>query len=359
MDANPAQPPVPDSDAASPPTGATRWRDRYRAVLIFAVAGAVAWWIGSSLGPRPAANNGLVVDETDLDFGEAWEDRAFPWKFTVRNPTARDITVKKIWTSCSCAAAKPDSVTIPAGGTAVIHLTLDLRHAFSDRTVPGAGEASLLAKKGFRAEIIPDIENMPSHKPWEVHGLVSKVVATSPSRLDFGDTFVRGQPFSRQKIKVQGNDAVANIEAKCSAQYCRLGVQRSPDGGNEWGIEVSLAPELPVGPFSFQLTILPYDTAGRGMPAYVASVKGVVKDILSPIPAVLLLGAKPLGSRAKGRIVLQQNTERKNRYTVVSIGRCPPTIVITPNPQDLIVDIERLLKKPRCWQFDQGLHWRA
>jgi hypothetical protein len=243
----------------------------------------------------------------EVDFGEVWEDRAFPWKFTIHNPTAADVTINKFWNSCSCAAVKPDSVTIPAGGNAQLALTLDLSAAFWEKG--GLSQIEVKpSKRSFEAEIIPELADGPTFRSqaWKIKGQVARVLTVSPAFLQLDEGFVCGEPFPKQKLHVTAHAPLVGIMAKCpmGSGHQAYAKRRVPDG-NEWEVEMALGPDLRAGPFKFDLTLEPVPLGSRTLPSQVIPVRGSAWESVQAIPATLVLGLQQVGATAEDTVTLR------------------------------------------------------
>ncbi|MCA9075608.1 MAG: hypothetical protein KDA93_11290 [Planctomycetaceae bacterium] len=75
--------------------------------------------------PAEVPNAGLIVDESELDFGEVWETNFFPWTVTLRNSTSEDVEIGDFRNFCSCTI-RPQSLTVPAGGSADVEFRFNL-----------------------------------------------------------------------------------------------------------------------------------------------------------------------------------------------------------------------------------------
>ena len=76
--------------------------------------------------PPDYAINGLVVNQSDLEIGEVWEEKDFETVLPIYNQTATPIEVVNFAVSCGCLMVEPRSLTIPAKEIALVRLRLDL-----------------------------------------------------------------------------------------------------------------------------------------------------------------------------------------------------------------------------------------
>ena len=306
--------------------------------MILAAACGFSGWLAYPNKVIPPPNGGLIVDEKELDFGEAWEDRAFPWKFTIHNPTAADVTINKFWNSCSCAAVKPESVTIPAGGQATVGLALDLRAAFLEKAPSTAAEEKPAIKAPFEAEIVPEIGDLLPKKAWQIRGRVGKVLSASPASLYLADQFIRGQPFPKRQIKLTAHAQLDGIVVTCPPEYCHVEAKRCRHDGSEWELDTTLAPNLPAGPFKFKIVVQPFCSTATALPPTFLVVEGVVTDSVTALPSAMLLGARSLGTSVKETVTLQRNVDTK--FNLISVEDCPKSTRVTPLTDSNRVDIE-------------------
>ncbi|MCI0684463.1 MAG: hypothetical protein L0Y71_20315 [Gemmataceae bacterium] len=274
---------------------------------MLAVCAFSYWWWGYTKEALPPPNAGLVVDAKELDFGEAWEDRAFPWKFAIRNSTDKDVKIIRFWSGCSCVSVTPELVTIPAGGNAHVALVLDLTAAFWEKS----GATQVVAnqsKRSFEAEISPQLADGPTFagQHWTIRGNVARVLTVSRAFLQLDEGFICGEHFPTQQLKATAHVPLAGIVAKCpiGSGHEATVVCPSPDA-NEWEVRVAVRPDLRAGPFKFDLTLVPVRDDGRALPSQVIPVRGTATESVRAIPSTLVLGLRQVGTIVEDAVTLE------------------------------------------------------
>ena len=72
-------------------------------------------------GPR------LEVEPEEHDFGSAQQNQKLSHEFTVKNTGSEEVVIRRIATSCGCAAALVSEKTIAPGGSTTLVVTLETR----------------------------------------------------------------------------------------------------------------------------------------------------------------------------------------------------------------------------------------
>lgn len=318
-------PSTPTTDSATVPV-APRWRDWGLSLLLLAAAALVAVWIGHSLGSVPPTNFGLVVDAQELDFGSVWENREFPWKFTVRNPTDHDLEITGFWSSCSCAVVSPETALVPAGGAADIHLKLDLSAPFG-KDEDTAGPPRLQGQ--FLAELVPNVKGaVPGQQPWRITGEVRRALTVT----DLGETsepLVRGQPFPKRILRVKAHGPIHAIGARCAKRgYGQVFVARSPKRAHEWNVEVVFDPALPDGPFRAPLEIFPYGPNGQRFAVMTLPLEGVILQDAQFVPASVGFAPEVVGRTLSETVTISSHAGK--RFEVESIDVPDGSVRVEP-----------------------------
>ena len=71
-------------------------------------------------GPSPR----IAVEPSSLDLGDRPQE-PLELTYTIRNEGESSLEIEKVSTSCGCTHAAVDQVSIPAGGTTLLRVTLD------------------------------------------------------------------------------------------------------------------------------------------------------------------------------------------------------------------------------------------
>ncbi len=101
----------------------------YLIVRVGSLTGAA----GEQRHNRTLEQIGLIVEAKDLNFGETWETRDFPWQLRLRNRGNHLLRILSVRSSCSCLSVSPSSLTLPPGQKVSLKLKLDLRPGTSGK----------------------------------------------------------------------------------------------------------------------------------------------------------------------------------------------------------------------------------
>lgn len=321
-------PPASSESALPTPSKSKRRRDWFVAIVMVTAACACSGWLAYPNNVAPPPNGGLVVDQKELDFGEEWEDRAFPWKFTIHNPTSKDVTIAEFWTTCSCASVKPESLTISAGGKAVVNAMLDLRAAFRDQAAPTESKNSLPAKRPFEAEFIPQIADLAFEQGWQVRGQVTRELTILPAELRVPDEVNHCNQSPTLRAEVVVHVPCEGIEAVLPPEYGQVHAKSGENG--RYDLEITLSPLLQVGPFSFEVRVNPNarqkGETRKSKASRALVVNGRIVEDAQAIPNSLFFGTKKLGEVAQAFLTITSRSGKPVLVVPMTTGS-PDTLV--------------------------------
>lgn len=135
---------------------------------------AVAIFYVCLLLSAPRSDGGVVQDR--VDFGDVFLSRKHVFELPIRNLGAEPIHIKSFSTSCSCTSVSPPNLTLAAGETVQLKLTVDLTKS----QPPSSHEDAW----PFRVNIHPLTDlGAPMIAPWSIQARVRQAVSLAPSRL--------------------------------------------------------------------------------------------------------------------------------------------------------------------------------
>jgi hypothetical protein len=274
-----------------------RWLRRGVAAAVLVLACWGAYWVGSAPQRVAAQTEGLVVNPQYLDFGEVWEDPRFVWTLPIENRSPVDITIPEFSVSCTCVGIEPQSLTIPAGQTTNVKLTLNLP---AERPQKWDG-----TPWKFQARIYPELEGL-RHPGWLVQGRVRTAFTLSARLIHYGDSLVRGQPFESQTVTLTPAMPLEGVTARCDPPLAAVQVTKEAD---RYSLRITPSESLPVGPFKFEVLVEAVTREGRRAIGIIA-VQGRVLGDISPVPDMIAFGAGPLGEMMEETLVLQSRSGR-------------------------------------------------
>jgi hypothetical protein len=217
------------------------------------------------LRPPPVAQPDLVIDPQYLDFGEVWEGKDQVIHLPVRNTTSGTVHVSEFQTSCNCEPIEPKSLTVPAGETREIRVTLGGRNNPSQAGQP----------RRVEIEIRPVVNGRAAPMWWAVRGTIRPLIQTDLSGVLFGDSNRVGQsPVSRTlkvRFHVPGTPRVTLVPEVAAVEV------RPGADATEWKVVVSPLTDRTPGPYRGTLTIANVPPGGN---APVASLDLPVDGVL-------------------------------------------------------------------------------
>ncbi len=286
------------AETVVPTLSYARWLGRVVALGLLAGACGFTYWLGSASNALTAANRGLVLSESDLDFGEVWEAKQFHRELTIENQAGEDRAIAGFAMSCSCLSVKPDSLVVPAGKAARIRLTLDL----TSRQL----EERDAVDRPFRVQLVPQIEGgLPRAMGWTIHGRVRNVLAPSQVTVRFGDTLIRGSPFSPRTLTLRAQMPLKEVRVEGQPKGVSIRVEQVQSGAPIYRLTIQPQANLSAGPFSESLDLVGVTPQGRTVWGATLQVDGKVLEDIQAIPPSLSLGARKVGETVQSEVFLR------------------------------------------------------
>jgi hypothetical protein len=283
------------------------------ALLVIVIAAAGSFWLASH-NPLPAAV--LRVPDSDLNFGEVYEQRSFLWALPMQNPTHVPIHISSFKVSCNCTSVTPSAITISPGETAKVSLVIDLSR--------DNGHTPDSPVRPFEVSVVPIVEEGPVQHGWKLRGSVRQILQCSPPLVDLGQqVFRRSLPQTRW-IYVTPTVPISRFEVESDVPFCTAEV--APNGGR-FPVSVTVTPDCPSGPLDLSLRLVAYNLHGDRMPASRLQVTGRVRDDVQPYPGALYFGPVTIQKLEVRALTLLSSTERPFRVLDV---KAPHTIAVTP-----------------------------
>ena len=102
---------------------------------------------------------------------------------------------------------------------------------------------------------------------------------------------------------------LARLKATAPPELATVRVEHLPEPSGEYRILVSPRPDLPVGPFRFEVRILAVEPDGSVHPCASVEVYGEMQPTTRVFPKVILLGERKLGEAADSQISVRLPTK--------------------------------------------------
>jgi len=280
------------------------FRSRGPLLLLFALPCALAFWMRWA-ATRAEARPDLVVSQSALEMGDVWAQRDFRWTLPIHNTTAGDIEIVEFRTSCGCMVIEPSKLTVPGGQCVVACVQLDLE----DR-----GEKADAAP----AEVTTTVaaitrESLPGAFRWQLYARVHPhPVVALPNRVDFGESLVRGSPFTKRVIALHCREPVEAIRADCPGALGKVEILGRHDS-KDYELIIQPDPRMEVGEHRFEVSVVPFLTRRRGgrdvPPLAIPVIARVCTDVYAT-PSAVCLGAAKTGEILEQTLLLSSRTNR-------------------------------------------------
>jgi len=282
-------------------------------VLAFSSVFLVFWKGESAVSPAPFAlgSSVLAVSKQYLDFGEVWARKDFRWDLAVRNCSADEITIYSVVSGCSCAstARETSRIRLPPGDTVEVPLLLDL---ISEVSV-GGGEPV----RGVAIDLIFGLGQSVPPARFTLCGRVRRPFTIEPAMIQYGESLVKGRPFTARCLSVKLLTPLREIRAHCDPPVGSVSVRRMPHG--TYTVLFEPLAQLPEGGFSAELKLVGVTEDGEVLPPWPVKVLGNVMPEIGAIPSSLYLGIHRVGQVAQGSVIIRSAAERKFRIAQLSV----------------------------------------
>jgi hypothetical protein len=286
------------------------------AAILSCVGGASLWFIRQRNRTENAQQT-LVVSDGALDFGEVWCQRRFPWTLPLYNASPEPITITGLEASCACTSVDGTPMTVRPGETAALQLQLDLQPKR-----PAEFSGGVL---DFTVPIVPIVkESLPRTIIWQLQGRVRQYPVTLvPGTLDFGDSLIRGTPFSSADVEAKCSPRICNLTAECDESLAAVEVLAAQADASGYRIKVTPCKDLPLGPHRFEVLVRPVLRQGAidvRLPPWPLLVSADVQTDVYASPSTLSLGTVPLGTTVRDTVCLVSRTKRQFAVLEVKFG---------------------------------------
>ncbi len=268
-----------------------------------------AYWAGlvarnAKQLPQMEVIEGLAVSPTDLDIGEVWEEQGVAWRLPIRNVSGARIEIYDLHQTCGCTEIKPRRLSLAAGETATIDLTLDLTH----RTYSDHGQS----RRPFEVMIYPVLN--PKVRPrlgWKLHGTIVSRVTLDKLAIDFGERPVHGGTPVTQRVMATVHVPYQRLEAAVKPEVAAVTIIPQKDDQSTFEINLAANPELPPGKFQADVRIFTVSPNGEKALGVTLPLSGIMQPEVRLLPAQLLLEPKPVGEMAEAVVTLQAAPDAK------------------------------------------------
>jgi hypothetical protein len=237
------------------------------------------------------------VSAADLDFGEAWEHPEFVRELTLRNRNSHTVRVAKIHGGCECLSVNPSGFDLGPGESRVVQVKLDLTHRYPYQFGVELRELAVTIHPEFAGRGI-------AAEAWKVRGVVKSRVSVDGRELAFADLCGQGEAVTRA-MKATAHVPLANLEANAPPDKAAVAVIPAPKRPGGYDIRVTPRPDLPLGPFQFDVALTAITPDGAKHRCVAFRVTGEMRSPVRIIPDTVLMGEHPVGATAESTVSIR------------------------------------------------------
>ena len=303
------------------------------------------------LGLPAAARAGdwtdVVFPERTHDFGTVARGSKVRHSFKLVNTTSQEIHITSWKTKCGCTDVKVGARDVPPGTQTVIEAVIDT----TNFNGPKSSGLILFLDKPTVASVDLGITCF-----------IRSDVMLNPGQVDFGVVNRSKEPKLDLSLNYSGatpNWAVTDMVTMSDHIVAKLTEQgRSPGGGVNYQLSVTLKPSAPVGIFKDEITVKTNDPTARSIPV---SVSAVVQSNVVVSPSVINFGTVKSGQTLQKTVLVRSaqpfqmtgikpgqpeltvpdpGSSSKGLHTVVLTFKAP----VRPGPYNGSVEFETDLK---------------
>jgi hypothetical protein len=301
------------NDEKSTPPLYRRWTRILLAPAALVLLCALVYWF-----PLPGRGNAraperLVIPSSCLDFGEVWENKSFVWPVVVQNSGKENVEILDFASSCSCTAIEPRALTIPAGESREVRLTIDLRPR---------KEADLTAElRNFDVTLWPRIGDKgtkASRLAWTINGRVRSAIRLEQRIVDLGRHSEASQPLASQEVVVTSFVPLHGIIAKADSPDLQVSVAPKSESPAQFRVVVS-PKTFEIGAIKAEITLVPQQTEHQPLPGKTLTVVGRIVNDIEISPPSAAFGARPVGEVVEEMVSLRSLTGRQLEVTGTTV----------------------------------------
>jgi hypothetical protein len=193
--------------------------------------------------PAANPNGGLVVEPSELDFGEVWEQQ---WlDVTLQNPTDRVIEIHG-WSGGNRFDVSPQRVTVPARGSAVVRARFD--------PVVGRQASDVFKVAEIHRQFRPWIVSEPGQHPgWVLTGRVRRAVSVATDSLKLSEKPLRrGGEFPTKSMEVMALRPIKSLTTDSDSEELQVEIS-GPDIRNWYQVSITPAETIASGGHTFYI----------------------------------------------------------------------------------------------------------
>jgi hypothetical protein len=264
----------------------------------------------------------IEVNAGELDLGDVWEEESFSRTFTLQNRTSSDVLIREFLCSRKKVRVIPQSVVVPASGSATVVVKADLTNECYD------GDAD---KQPFYCQIIAITDQGEQEVHWELKGYVRPVIV-SAERIRF-ENLVQGRSAHSAFVQATVRRPNTQLRVKQHNHVCKsIEVVETDPGRQLYTIKLDPRTDLSPGWVEDFLELEAIEYGGESLLTRRIPIDGRVEAVVSVLPNPILLGIVECGSVVDTTLTLTGETTDQ-RFRVVGFD-LPEGMSIQPLDSD-------------------------
>lgn len=221
----------------------------------------------------------------------------FVHRLTIRNPGKQMVRVVNMQGGCECTSVEPRAFTVPPGGLQQVAVKIDLTHRYPFQFGVDRRELALTVHPAFEGRGI-------AAEAWTIRGVVKSRVSVDGRELTFADICGQGEAATRS-MKATAHVPLANLEATAPPDKATVSVVPAPKRPGGYDVRVTPNPDLPLGPFQFEVALTATMPDGVKYRCVSFRVTGEMGSPVRVVPNPVLLGEHSVGSMAEAIVSIR------------------------------------------------------
>lgn len=252
-----------------------------------------------------------IADGRD-NFGEVWENSEFEYVVPIENRGSEAVTISHFSSSCNCSRIEPTQLTISAGESRDLKLTLDL----TARTA--LGERFDKPVRDFQISIEPRTDPAATQPVrFALQGRVKVAVHLANPVLHLGHHSELAQPIVVRKFGLRVSSFVKDLTVRSTSPSLKVIVQSLPSRPYQYELVASTADLLRRGFHSFEVQIFPRSASGEVLGAKRVPLHLRIERDIQVIPLAIVFGAREVGATTEESLTIQSLT--KQNFQIIAL----------------------------------------
>ncbi len=259
-------------------------------VIVVGLSLATGWSVLTAIR-RDRLQSCLQVDASALEFRDIlWGGRSYTRHVTLQNASPHTVVVERFLTSCGCIDVSPDSLELPPGATADVHVSVDLKDFMPTHF-----------EETFIGSVVPVLQPPLESQAWRISGRTRTVFQLSESQLDFDFDYGHDTRHASKQLQIRNLSGRGQVFAYCDQSGVSVSLASSQE--KQWDYILTATPPagLPIGEHRFDVNLQILEMAegqwapSQDLPTTSVPVRLAVAPPVRVDPDTVLLGIGKVG----------------------------------------------------------------